>query len=239
MENLQFVIPLIKTYGYPVIAIGILLECMGVPFPGETVLILGAVSAAQGHMSIAAVILLAAAAAIMGDNFGYWIGRKLGRNFIFTRLEKMRLLKPHHIKRAENAFLRYGSATIFIGRFTAILRTYSALLAGIFEVPYPVFLGFNVAGGIAWATVMGLLGFTLGKNLSLLNSIIVNIQLVVLVSLAFFILWVVGRKAYRILGRGKAVASASVVQPDMADTSLELVRGVVKTSVANLFATGT
>ena len=197
MENLQFLVPLIKTYGYWVIGIGILLECMGVPFPGETVLIVGGISAAQGHMNIAAVIAVASLAAIFGDNIGYWVGKKLGRSLIFAQLEKMHLLKPHHLKKAENAFLKYGSATIIIGRFTAILRTYSALLAGVFEVPYRIFFGLNVIGGVAWSLVIGLLAYTLGRNLSLLVSIISNTQLAVLSALVVFAVVVLGRFLYR------------------------------------------
>ncbi len=218
MENLQFVIPLIKTYGYWVIGIGILLECMGVPFPGETVLIIGAISAAQGHMNIIAVILIAAVSAILGDNIGYWIGKKLGRSFVFAKLEKLHLLKPHHIKKAENAFLKYGSATIFIGRFTAILRTYSAFLAGVFEVPYPVFFSLNVAGGIAWSILFGWLGFTMGRHLSALNNTIVSIQAFVLLILAVLVLWVAGKVIYkRIVRKRHAVAEIPKAEPVDAD----------------------
>lgn len=132
MENLQFLFPFVKTYGYWIIGLGILLECMGIPFPGETLLIVGGILAAQGGMNIVAVILVAAAASILGDNIGYWIGKKFGKSFLYPELEKYRFIKPQHVKKVEAVFLKYGSATIIIGRFTAILRTYTALLAGGF-----------------------------------------------------------------------------------------------------------
>jgi len=208
MDNWQLVFQLIHTYGYWVIALGILLECTGFPFPGETVLLIGSIAAAQGHMNIVAVIALAAAAAILGDNFGYWIGRKLGRDFLFAKLQKWKIMKAHEIRKAEKTFLKYGSATVFIGRFTPLLRIYAALLAGIFEIPYRIFFTLNVAGGIAWATIMGSLGYTLGRNMTHLASAVNNIQLIgVLMVVAPFLWWLI-KKYVRRLWRGQRLLSA-------------------------------
>ncbi len=197
MENWDFILNLIQTYGYWVIFLGILIECTGFPFPGETVLLIGSIAAAQGHLNIFAVIGLAAVAAIVGDNFGYWIGRKLGRDFLFAKLQKWKIMKAHEIKKAEITFLKYGSSTIFIGRFTPLLRIYAALLAGVFEVPYALFLGLNIAGGLAWASLMGSLGYTLGKNLELLKSVVINIQLAGIIIVCGLVLWVFNKKYLR------------------------------------------
>lgn len=228
MENWDFILGLIQTYGYWVVFLGILIECTGVPFPGETVLLIGSIAAAQGHMNIFVVISLAALAAILGDNFGYWIGRKLGRNFLFAKLQKWRIMKAYEIKRAEKSFLKYGSATIFIGRFTPLLRIYAALLAGIFEIPYKIFLTLNIIGGIAWATLMGTLGFTLGRNVAYLTQAVNNIQLVgVILILAPFIWWLVKkywsrwRRGYKWLTmkphRGVALRSLQIEVRDIVE----------------------
>jgi membrane protein DedA with SNARE-associated domain len=202
MENWDFILSLIQTYGYWVVFLGILVECTGFPFPGETVLLIGSIAAAQGHMNIVVVIFLAATAAILGDNFGYWIGRKLGRDFLFGKLQKWKIMKAHEIKKAEKTFLKYGSATIFIGRFTPLLRIYAALLAGIFEIPYKIFFTLNVIGGIAWATLMGSLGYTLGRNVGHLTQAVNNIQILgVILVIAPFAWWLI-KKYFRRWRRG-------------------------------------
>lgn len=193
MENFGFIIELIKAYGYWVIAIGIFLECMGVPFPGETVLILGGVAASQGHLNLAGVIFLAASGAVMGDNMGYFVGKKFGRKII-KKFEKFPLFHYRHIDRAEKFFKDHGNKTVFIGRFTAILRTYAALFAGIFDMHYPTFFAYNLTGGVLWATIFGFVGFFIGNNLSLIGTIVSDLNLVFLGIVVAFVAWKIGKR---------------------------------------------
>lgn len=188
MEDFGSIINLIKMYGYWVIAVGIFLECMGVPFPGETVLILGGVGASLGHLNLAAVIIIAIIAAVAGDNVGYIIGKKFGRKII-KKFEHLPLFHYKHIERAEGFFRRHGNKTVFIGRFTAILRTYAAVLAGVFGMEHKIFFFYNVTGGIVWAIIFGVLGYIIGNNLPLLGEIISDVNVVVLSVVGLFVGW--------------------------------------------------
>lgn len=137
------------------------IESAGVPLPGETALVASGVLASQGKLNIAAVIAVASAAAIIGDNCGYWIGRKGGRRV----LERWSFVSRHAQKvlpRAERVFDKHGGKTVFFGRFVAFLRITAAWMAGISHMPWWRFLIFNAAGGILWATLVGLVAYFLG-----------------------------------------------------------------------------
>ena len=136
-------------------------ESAGVPLPGETALVASGVLASQSKLNIVTVIVVASAGAIIGDNGGYWIGRKGGRRL----LERWSLVNRHAQKvlpRAERIFARHGGKTVFFGRFIAILRITAAWMAGISHMPWWRFLLFNAAGGILWATLVGLVAYYSG-----------------------------------------------------------------------------
>ncbi|MHB1499662.1 MAG: DedA family protein [Candidatus Dormibacteria bacterium] len=154
---------LIQTYGYIAVVAAPLLESTGVPFPGETTLIVAAVySAETGRLSLPLVIALAAAGAIMGDNFGYGLGRWLGRG-ILERWGRLVGLDHRRVLLIDRFFRRRGALAVFVARFLSVLRTFGAILAGAGEMPYRTYLIFNALGGMAWATAYGLLGFELGR----------------------------------------------------------------------------
>lgn len=162
---------LVETYGYPLVALFVAIESSGIPFPGETMLVTAAVYAGSGHLSILWVIVAGATGAIVGDNLGYTAGRYGGRPLILRYGRYIRI-RPEHLDRAEVFFQRHGNKTVFLGRFVAVLRAWSAFLAGTNRMPWPTFLAYNAAGGIMWAIVYGLLGYTLGHNLPLLHQVI-------------------------------------------------------------------
>ena len=138
------------------------IESAGVPLPGETALVASGVLASQSKLNIVAVIVVAASAAILGDNGGYWIGRKGGRKL----LERWSFVSKHAQKvlpRAERIFARHGGKTVFFGRFIAVLRITAAWMAGISRMPWWRFLLFNAAGGILWATLVGLVAYYSGE----------------------------------------------------------------------------
>jgi membrane protein DedA with SNARE-associated domain len=149
-------------HGLPLLFVVIMLESFGIPLPGETALIAFGVLAAQGNYDIKVVIVIAAAAAIVGDNLGYWIiGRWLGRRlFDHPRLKR---LADRFLSRAERIMERHGGKTVFFGRFVAILRFTAAWLAGLARMEWWRFLFWNAAGGIVWATAVGLVAFYGGK----------------------------------------------------------------------------
>jgi membrane protein DedA with SNARE-associated domain len=148
--------------GLPVLFVLIAVESMGVPLPGETALFTAAILASKGKLSIEAVIAVSAAAAIIGDNVGYLIGRKAGRRL----LEAPGPFERHRravITYGQPFFDRHGPKAVFLGRFVSGLRITAAWLAGVNRMPWRDFLFWNATGGIAWATTVGLLAYSFGQ----------------------------------------------------------------------------
>jgi membrane protein DedA with SNARE-associated domain len=138
-------------------------ESMGIPSPGETALVLAAVQASQGHLQIWLVIVIGSASAIIGDNIGYLIARRGGRELLERPgpLHKRRLVL---IAAGERFFDKHGSKAVFLGRWIAIMRVAAAWMAGISEMRFRTFFLWNALGGITWATVVGLVGFYAGHG---------------------------------------------------------------------------
>jgi membrane protein DedA with SNARE-associated domain len=149
--------------GLPVLGLLIAGESMGIPLPGETALITASILAAQGKFDIATVIVVAAAAAIIGDNLGYLIGRRGGRKLLLTH-PRLQRYGERLLTAGEPFFAKHGAKAVFLGRWFAGLRIAAAWLAGINHMPWPKFLFWNAAGGIAWATSVGLLAYALGAS---------------------------------------------------------------------------
>jgi membrane-associated protein len=134
------------------------LESMGIPSPGETALVAAAVLASQGKLQIWLVILIAACSAIAGDNIGYLLGRRLGREV----LEAKGPLASHRRKAldaGDRFFAKHGAPTVFLGRWIALIRIATAWLAGINEMRFIHFFLWNAFGGITWAVTYGLVGY--------------------------------------------------------------------------------
>ena len=153
---------LLDDYGLILLFVLIALESFGIPLPGETALIGASVLAQRGHFSLAAVISVAAAAAIIGDNAGYWVGRTGGRRLLESA-PVVRRYAPRMLPPSEAFFARHGAKTVFIGRFVALLRVTAAWLAGISRMPWWTFLAWNAFGGIVWAAAVGLIAYYVGE----------------------------------------------------------------------------
>jgi membrane protein DedA with SNARE-associated domain len=153
----------ITQHGLPLLFVVVMLESFGIPLPGETALILFGVLASQGNYSIASVIAVAAVAAIVGDNLGHWLIGRLGGRALFRRNRWLKRWSDSLLPRAERIMQRHGGKTVFFGRFIAILRFTAAWVAGLGRMPWWRFLFWNAAGGIAWATLFGLVAFYGGK----------------------------------------------------------------------------
>ena len=161
--SLQTLQNALSIFGYPAVILFIMIESSGIPFPGETMLLLASFFAATNHqLQIPIVIACAAAGAIIGDNIGYLAGRTGGRALV-QRFGKYVFLKPEHLDYAERFFAKHGDKTVFFGRFVAVLRAWAAFLAGINHMKWRTFLIYNAAGGIVWAIIYGTLGFVAGR----------------------------------------------------------------------------
>ncbi len=167
---LKFLEQALIDYGYIIVFCAIMIESMGVPFPGETTLLVAsAYAASTGALSIYGVIACAAGGAMTGDSLGYWIGREGGRRLI-RRYGKYVGLTDHRYARVQGYLKRHGGKAIFFGRFVSVARTWIAVLVGAHHLNYVQFLLYDILGSIAWATLYGSLGYVFGSNLPLLEK---------------------------------------------------------------------
>jgi membrane protein DedA with SNARE-associated domain len=152
----------IEDYGLLFLFGIVCLESAGLWLPGETALIAAGVYASKGHLSIAGVVAVAAAAAILGDNIGYWLGREGGRRLLY-RYALLKRFADRVLPPAERFFERHGGKAVFLARFFGGVRVTGAWMAGITRMTWWRFLFWNAAGGIVWAVAIGLLAFYAGK----------------------------------------------------------------------------
>jgi membrane protein DedA with SNARE-associated domain len=166
-ETLQ---PIVSQYGYWGVGLIVGLESMGIPLPGETVLVLAAVyAAANNDLTITGVVLAATIGSIIGDNFGYLIGRKYGYPLLLKHGKKINMSEDR-IKLGQYLFMSYGGKIVFFGRFIALLRILAAFLAGVNRMPWWTFLFANASGAILWASVFGFGGYAFGQALFQMHS---------------------------------------------------------------------
>ena len=145
----------ITSHGLPLLFVVVMLESFGLPLPGETALIAFGVLASQGHYSIVEVIAVTAAAAIIGDNLGYWVIGRWGGRALFERWRWLSRYSQRVLPRAEELIAKHGGKTVFFGRFVAVLRVTSAWTAGLSHMHWWRFLIWNAAGGIVLITAAG------------------------------------------------------------------------------------
>ena len=157
IPGIAAIIGLSNSLGYLLPAI-IGLESMGVPSPGETALVLAAILASQGKLQIWLVIVIAAASAIMGDNIGYLLGRRFGRE-VFTARGPFHHHRERAIEAGDRFFERHGPKAVFFARWIALVRFAAAWLAGINKMHWRTFFFWNALGGITWAITFGLVGY--------------------------------------------------------------------------------
>jgi membrane protein DedA with SNARE-associated domain len=155
---------LVAAHGYWVVAVIVALESMGVPAPGETVLVAAGVYAGTTHgLHIALVVVAAAAGAIGGDNLGYLLGRRFG-TIAILRYGHLLRLNSRRMKLGHYLFDRHGGKVVFFGRFVAVLRALAAPLAGITGMAWQRFLLFNALGGVLWSAAYGFGAYALGEH---------------------------------------------------------------------------
>jgi membrane protein DedA with SNARE-associated domain len=159
----------LATYGYWAVFFFVCIESMGIPLPGETVVLLAGAWAGTHEGHILTVIAAAAAGAIVGDNIGFLVGREFGSRFLIKYGPRVGLT-PARIKLGQYLFMRHGGKVVFFGRFVAILRCLAAFLAGANKMSWTRFFVANALGGVVWATIVGLVGYSFGREVHLVHG---------------------------------------------------------------------
>ena len=180
---------MLGTLGYAAVFLFVSIESSGIPFPGETMLLTASAYAGAGHLQIPLVILAAIMGAVFGDNCGYLLGRT-GGNRLVRRYGHLVRLDEQRLEMAQRYYQRHGDKTVFFGRFVAVLRAWSAFLAGLNHMPWPKFAVFDSAGAIVWATLWGVLAFEFGRHLSLVKRLVTDVGIAGVVILVLVLAWI-------------------------------------------------
>ena len=199
LENIQEVA---HQYGYWAIFVGILLENLGIPLPGETVTLVGGFLAGNNELNYWLVVGDAAAGAAIGGTCGYWIGR-IGGWSLLMRLAKLLRISEVKVSGIKDKFSENAAKAVFFGRFFALLRIFAAPLAGIAEMPFAKFMLYNFLGAGAWAGAMVSLAFFAGKVVSLEQMVqwvgqFAILALLILVAVIAIPLWLESRQVEEI-----------------------------------------
>jgi membrane-associated protein len=136
---------------------------VGFFLPGDSLLVTAGVFAATGQLHIAELLLLVPLCAIVGDQIGYWIGRKAGE--ALYRREDSLIFRKRHLHRAHEFYEKYGGKTVILARFIPIVRTFCPPVAGAAQMPYGRYFAYDVAGGLLWGGGMVLGGYSLGRQI--------------------------------------------------------------------------
>jgi membrane protein DedA with SNARE-associated domain len=170
---------LIARYGYAVVALFVGGESVGIPLPGETVLLTAAGFAGRGHLSIVGVVIASVAGIIAGGSGGYWIGHSAGQ-LVVVRYGRWAGITPERLEHTRQFFARHGGRAVVLGRFIPIVRILASIVAGISNMPFARFSVYNAIAGIAWSILFGALGFEFARDLPRLEDRVGDIGLVIL-----------------------------------------------------------
>jgi membrane protein DedA with SNARE-associated domain len=157
--------PLVHEYGAAAVMVILTFESLGLPIPGESILIFASVLAGRGELSLLPLMFGAWAGAVLGDNIGYLIGRQLGRAIILRYGARIGI-NADRLNRVEAFFRRYGPFTVAFARFVNVLRQLNGVVAGMSKMEWKRFLVFNALGGALWVSVWTLAGYYLGEHVS-------------------------------------------------------------------------
>ncbi|CAN5592556.1 hypothetical protein BH24ACT22_BH24ACT22_22140 [soil metagenome] len=204
MQAIDGLLSLLEQYGYLVVFFGVMLESAGIPLPGETVLIAAGILAQRSGLDLGDVLVFGVLGAVVGDQIGYWAGRKGGRPFVL-RWGRYFFITPGRLRGAEEFFERHGGKAVFMARFVAGLRVFGALVAGISHMRWRTFFLYNALGGTIWATAVVLVGYLLGGSLGLVEQWMGRATLLLVAGLVLILVfylayrWVVGNQG-RLIG---------------------------------------
>ncbi|WP_112465328.1 DedA family protein [Streptomyces triticisoli] len=188
--------PLLSHYGYLAVGGVVLVEDFGVPAPGETILIAAGVYAGAGELNVVAVGLIAFAAAIVGDNIGYLVGRFGGRAFVH-RWGRYVFLTPERFETAERFFSRHGGKIVTVARFVEGLRQANGIIAGTTGMHWLRFLAFNALGAALWVGLWLTLAYFAGTHIGTVYDEIRRYEIYVLVALGLLAAALITRQLLR------------------------------------------
>jgi membrane protein DedA with SNARE-associated domain len=164
--------PYLGRYGYLGIFVAVFVEGFGIPAPGQSLLVAGALLAGRGDLRIVPLVLTALGAAVLGDNLGYAIGRFGGRGLVL-RAGHYAALRTSRLDRMESVFHRYGAAIVAVARFVDVLRQLNGIIAGLAGMLWTRFALFDAVGSILWVGVWGVGVYSVGEHA---NKIRVSIE---------------------------------------------------------------
>ncbi len=189
--------PTLNQFGYLAVGGLVLIEDFGVPVPGETVLILGAVYAGSGHLNIALVVLLAFIGALLGDNIGFAIGHFGGRPLV-ERYGRYVFLTPERLDKATRFFQRHGGKIIIVARFIEGLRQANGIIAGTSGMRWPRFLVFNAIGAALWVAVWASIGYFSGSHINAIYKTATRYVTFLAIALGVLLLAYIARRVLRV-----------------------------------------
>ena len=175
-------ISLVKTIGYIGVAATIFLESgtfLGIVLPGSSLLFTAGLLSSQGYFNPWILIPLVTFAAVAGDSVGYWFGKRVGLS-LFSRKDSL-LFKHEHLEYAKKFYDRRGPQTVFLARFVPIVRMFAPMIAGIVEMPYRLFITWNIAGALAWACGVTAAGYFLGERFAFIDNYLSQFVLLIIV----------------------------------------------------------
>lgn len=164
-QSLTSVEPLLRDYGYAAVWIGVFCESFGLPLPGETLVIAGALLAARGDLHVVPLLAAVWSAAVLGDNLGYVIGHFAGRRLIVRHGARIGITEARFAK-VEGVFDRFGAEVVLVARFFVLLRQLNGVAAGTLGMRWRRFLLYNAVGGALWAGAWGLGVYFVGQDMS-------------------------------------------------------------------------
>jgi len=188
--------PVLDHYGYLAVAGFVLLEDFGVPVPGETILILGAVYAGTGRLNIVAVGVIATVAAIVGDNIGFALGHFGGRPLI-ERFGRYVFLTPERLDKATGFFERHGGKVVIVARFLEGLRQANGWIAGISAMHWLRFLAFNALGAALWVAVWASVGYLSGSHITTIYNDAKRYEIYLAIAIGVLLVAYIARRVWR------------------------------------------
>ena len=232
MDTMQNILSLLGRYGYLVVFFGVMIESAGVPLPGETILVASGVLVHRGVLDPGDAVLFGALGAVVGDQIGYWLGRRGGRPFVL-RWGRYVFITPERLGRAEAFFAHHGGKAVFLARFIAGLRVFGALVAGMSRMRWRTFFLYNTLGGAVWATAAIAVGYFLWSSLGLIEHWLgrASLLLAVLVALVLIL-----HRSHRRFGPSKPASGASEEGRRAGDRKRVLVRAAVAVAIFVILA---
>ncbi len=199
--------PTLNQFGYLAVSAVVLIEDFGVPLPGETILILGAVYAGTGRLNVVLVGVLGFLGAVVGDNIGFAIGHFGGRRLV-ERFGRYVLLTPARIDEATRFFERHGAWIIVVARFIEGLRQANGIIAGTTGMHWARFLAFNAIGAALWVAVWTTAGYFSGNNIDSIYNTVTRYSIYFGIALGVLLVAYITWRVLRARSRSRQTSSA-------------------------------